>query len=374
MASRVTIRKDLYRYLIDNGASAPYFREMILPFYRALNLDKYTNEEILELYKLFKKHKFTKNTLNTVQSLNSSIKTPFMDVANEYRSDFKLKNLAEIEEWLALASKISHIINNCKNYNNTIVREFEIDINLSITDNYKKLLNKLENSLAYNKKRTSYMNTKQAKQEGKWQAIKTFKENNQDLLYKKEDITYPELATTVYHGSNHNFRTLRISPKLVNSESTLRNEGLGIYFSTDPEVAKSYGRYLYTLQINNKYLKDFRDLNTCSNYLFDLIKHIHSESKIDIRNFIELQFLIYRIHDGSQCITELPREIFMLLDSSDKFYTLHADKLDMIEKIAQQYVKNTLKAFMFNYNIPNIGVIKDVSTNVVRICRQDKLY
>lgn len=34
----------------------------------------------------------------------------------------------------------------------------------------------------------------------------------------------------VYHGSNSNFRTLRISKSLVKHDSTLENEGLGIYF------------------------------------------------------------------------------------------------------------------------------------------------
>ena len=41
----------------------------------------------------------------------------------------------------------------------------------------------------------------------------------------------------VYHGSSHNFKKLRIDKHLVNYESTLLNEGLGIYFSTDFEIA-----------------------------------------------------------------------------------------------------------------------------------------
>ena len=46
----------------------------------------------------------------------------------------------------------------------------------------------------------------------------------------------------VYHGSNSNFKSLRISKSLVKHNSTLLNEGLGIYFSTDKEVARSYGK------------------------------------------------------------------------------------------------------------------------------------
>lgn len=74
----------------------------------------------------------------------------------------------------------------------------------------------------------------------------------------------------VYHGSNSNFRTLRISKNLVNHKSTITNEGLGIYFSTNLDVAKSYGKYIYTLEINDKVLIDFRSRGNCRRYLAKL--------------------------------------------------------------------------------------------------------
>ena len=57
----------------------------------------------------------------------------------------------------------------------------------------------------------------------------------------------------VYHGSNSNFKKLRISKDLVKRESTKTNEGMGIYFTTDKEIARSYGKYIYTIEINDKY-------------------------------------------------------------------------------------------------------------------------
>lgn len=62
----------------------------------------------------------------------------------------------------------------------------------------------------------------------------------------------------VYHGSNRRFKSLRISKSLVNGRGSLENEGLGIYFSTDRDVACSYGKYVYRLYVNDKVLKDFR--------------------------------------------------------------------------------------------------------------------
>lgn len=61
-----------------------------------------------------------------------------------------------------------------------------------------------------------------------------------------------------YHGSNRNFKKLRISKQLVQRTSTELNEGIGIYFSTNKRVAESYGNYVYILEINDKYFKDFR--------------------------------------------------------------------------------------------------------------------
>ena len=375
MKTKVTLRKGLYRYLIDNEASAPYFKEIIMPFYKPLRLDRYSDEELLKVYKLFRKYKFTKNTVNAIQDINyRAIKVNFRDITDDYMNDFKLTSIDEIEKYLILVAKIAHIVNNCKNFNSKILKEFEIDLRLNIMDNYTRLLNNLEQSLEYNRQRNQYMNTKEAKQLGIREARNKFYNEHIDKAYKKPEIDDYSITTIVYHGSNHNFQTLRISERLVNSEATLRNEGLGIYFSTNPEVAKSYGRYLYTLEINNKYLKDFRDQKTCDKYLMDIVKYIKAEFNIDIRDFLDIRNLSYRIQDGDQCITELPREVYMLLDSSDRFYTIHESKLAKIEEYLNKYCKQTLKAFMFNYHIPDIGVIKDVSSNVVRISSKHKLY
>lgn len=62
----------------------------------------------------------------------------------------------------------------------------------------------------------------------------------------------------VYHGSNSNFKKLRIAKSLVKHQSTLENEGLGIYFTTDKEIARSYGKWIYSLEIPDDMI-DFRN-------------------------------------------------------------------------------------------------------------------
>ena len=78
----------------------------------------------------------------------------------------------------------------------------------------------------------------------------------------------------VYHGSNHCFRKLKIARSLVEHASTLENEGLGIYFSTDKNIAKSYGKYIYILELNENKMYDFRNRTECQKYVHNIIRFI----------------------------------------------------------------------------------------------------
>ena len=72
-----------------------------------------------------------------------------------------------------------------------------------------------------------------------------------------------------YHGSNEYFDNFIISKNLSKSNASELNEGLGIYFSLKQEVAESYGEYIYTLKINDKYIKDFRVKSECKRYVIE---------------------------------------------------------------------------------------------------------
>ena len=87
---------------------------------------------------------------------------------------------------------------------------------------------------------------------------------------------------TVYHGSDKIFRQLKISPSLVRFESTLTNEGPGIYFSTDRRVAASYGRWIYVLEISTIPFRDYRNKSNCMNYVLGIRKTILENTGMDI--------------------------------------------------------------------------------------------
>lgn len=178
----------------------------------------------------------------------------------------------------------------------------------------------------------------------------------------------------VYHGSNSNFKKLRISSSLVQHESTKTNEGLGIYFSTDKEVARSYGKYIYTLEINDKCFVDFRNRTKCRLYVAKLAQSIYKELKVDILDYINIEETADRMYWGGLAISGVGREVYMLLDSNENFYQLPTTKIERIYQILRAYDKKHLYAYMFNYHIKNIGVIKNVDDSIVRIINKEQSY
>lgn len=178
----------------------------------------------------------------------------------------------------------------------------------------------------------------------------------------------------VYHGSNRNFKTLRISKSLVRYDSTLENEGIGIYFSTDKDVAMSYGKYLYVLEVNDKYFYDFRKMATCKGYIDFIRKSIYKDFRVDIGMYADLTIVTNYMNYGGIAISGVGKELCLQLDSVESWYHNVSPTLQSkIFSALRRYDKNCPKAYMFNYNIKNCGVIKDVSEDIVKIVEKRRL-
>ena len=178
----------------------------------------------------------------------------------------------------------------------------------------------------------------------------------------------------VYHGSNSSFKNLRISSSLVQKESTKTNEGMGIYFSTDLEVARSYGKYIYTIEINDAYFQDFRQRAVCQRYVNTIIKQIRDKTGVNLHNYLIVTETVNRMYLGGLSISGVGRELYLLLDSNEKFYELPQYKIDRVFQILRGFDRKPPKAYMFNYHIKNIGVIKDVNPEIVRIVKKEQSY
>lgn len=172
----------------------------------------------------------------------------------------------------------------------------------------------------------------------------------------------------VYHGSNANFKKLRIAKSLVHHSTTFENEDMGIYFSTDRKVAESYGHYVYKLKVNDEVFWDFRKEKDCALWLNHIADRVFLETKIYLFEFLNPRIIIQDMLDGSVAFFNLgDRTIYLYLDSDENWYRYTTET--QRQKIYRVFRKcdKELKAYMFSYCINNIGIIKDVSNNTVQI-------
>lgn len=178
----------------------------------------------------------------------------------------------------------------------------------------------------------------------------------------------------VYHGSDSNFKQLRIAKDLVKRISTADNEGMGIYFSTDKMVARSYGKYIYTLEVNDDCFLDFRKESVCKSYVNKIIQEVYQKCGVNLYYYFDSNHLCNRMYWGGQSIYMVGKEISDVLDSTDKFYCSFTEtKRREVYRVLRSYDKR-LKAYMFNYHIKDIGVLKSVDDNVVKIINKESSY
>lgn len=173
----------------------------------------------------------------------------------------------------------------------------------------------------------------------------------------------------VYHGSNHNFRVLRIRKDLT-KDSTLRNEGYGVYFSTDRDVAKTYGEYLYTIRVNDKYIFDMRKLAACRAYLRNLSRDVWNQFAFHLETYIDVKLLAECLQSGKVAISGVGQEVANMLDSTEMFYTDYRRSHEDVYKWLEKWT-GVPKVYLFTYHVAGSGIIRDVSPNIAVITSKE---
>ena len=109
-------------------------------------------------------------------------------------------------------------------------------------------------------------------------------------------------------------------------------------------------------------------------YVNSLFSKINKETKIRIANYTNPLEIAERLYLGGLSISGVGREVYMLLDSNERFYQLPKYKIERIYQMLRACDRKPPKVYMFNYHIKNIGLIKDVSDDVVRIVNKEQSY
>lgn len=177
----------------------------------------------------------------------------------------------------------------------------------------------------------------------------------------------------VYHGSNHNFKTLRISKSLASHDESTLVEGYGIYFSTFRDVAESYGKYVYVLNLNPAYIIDFREFKGCVKYLSSLREDVNKCYKVDIFKFLSLPPLVYGMVNGQFAVTRISNEVYLLLDSDPRWHELIGNSYESIMSYIRGYDQQHQVIVLYNDpSIRGAGVVKRILPEAVKIYAKER--
>jgi len=163
----------------------------------------------------------------------------------------------------------------------------------------------------------------------------------------------------LYHGSPKEFKRLRVHKDLCRHDiQTVLPEGIGIYMTNKLEVAKSYGEFVYTLEVKDSTLIDMTYWEGI-NQVFDLLRNFMIRHRFDFDDYIEAkvaQRIIEGIVYGVIPCTGLDRELSLCFDSNAKFYEDYND-IETITELLEEANRKVLEMYVMKYNDTSLGVV-----------------
>lgn len=119
----------------------------------------------------------------------------------------------------------------------------------------------------------------------------------------------------LYHGSPAN----NIKYFLIQDKNSTNNEGEGFYLTDLEDVAKQYGKNIYSFQVDNKYILDLTTKKGID--LFFEMLLINPIINFDNTKFDFINILKENIIEGCISITKIVKEIELHIESKeDVFY------------------------------------------------------
>ena len=158
----------------------------------------------------------------------------------------------------------------------------------------------------------------------------------------------------------------------------MNNEGLGVYFSTILDVAASYGKYIYIIEVNDRVVYDFTKRKVCERFINAIAAEVYLKCGVNIRDILgseAVNSLTTYMHCGGISIYGLDREINLLLDSTEEWYTSYSEsRRRSVLSCVSKYIKNQLLVYLFTYNIKDVGIIKRLDPSYVKLVQRINTY
>lgn len=149
----------------------------------------------------------------------------------------------------------------------------------------------------------------------------------------------PKYGITVYHGTYNNFENFDL--KFANTSDKLA-EGVGIYFSTVPALAKSYGDIIKEINIPTNRIKNFTNKNDMQAVFDDMNSKLQEKYGYSLNEsqeyYGDFGITMERIIDGEQSI-DIFREIELMIDADESFWEQDIDPDEVNDFIDQEKEK-----------------------------------
>lgn len=164
----------------------------------------------------------------------------------------------------------------------------------------------------------------------------------------------------LYHGSTKDFDKFEIAEKHLSTKIENLIEGMGIYFSDKKEFAKSYGSYIYTVELDENDCWDFTNPKTMPMFIDKVAKKVN----FPIMNFLSKDSFEW-ILNGNLSIRRFSREIMLQLDSTETFYEVlgNKDSEELFEEITIEYEKLLYSKRFFKYFDTSFQTVIYLCTN-----------
>lgn len=142
-------------------------------------------------------------------------------------------------------------------------------------------------------------------------------------------------------------------------------EGMGIYITLNPAVAKFYGDYIYSIEIPDVEVIDLRQITEIKKYLALMITYTNPNN-VDrckqIINELPLGRICKMLFDGDLSFYLLPMNLEMSLEGLEDWLKIGKTVRQRIYSKFRAFNRKYLKTYFYNSReISSVGVIKDVT-------------
>lgn len=165
----------------------------------------------------------------------------------------------------------------------------------------------------------------------------------------------------LYHGSNHSFDFPNISQiRKYSKESSLLNEGHGLYCTSIPMVATGYGKYIYEIEVDRQDIRTFNSYTSVGLYIMEIAEFVENRNKVKIAPFLNINNIAAYVVGGKLGVCNIGREIENILDNNEQFYNRYGSISEVVyESLRLWDKKHSPGCFKVECSVPNTFIIKD---------------